>query len=200
MVGFSDMALLFLFLECKLVMAIIPCAKCFADASAEAVSPPDPCGVDMKRVLRVVLPLLLFFALPLHAEGTMDIGKLAKEAAAGDAYAQLNLGAAYDNGIGVEHDIDKALQWYQKAAEQGLAEAQFNLAHLLVTEEISAVAAAEWMQKAAEQGMTDAEYLLGVIYAEGIGVEVDAAKAHIWLQKAVAKGHAEASRVLKGLK
>jgi TPR repeat protein len=48
--------------------------------------------------------------------------------------------------------------------------------------------------------MTDAEYLLGVIYAEGIGVEVDAAKAHIWLQKAVAKGHAEASRVLKGLK
>ena len=154
----------------------------------------------MKKVLRLLLPLLLLFTLPLHAEQAVDISKLQKEAAAGDAYSQLNLGAAYDNGIGVKRDIDKALHWYQKAAEQGLAEAQFNLAHLLVSEEISSVAAAEWMQKAAEQGMTDAEYLLGVIYAEGIGVEMDSARARIWLQKAVAKGHAEASRVLKELK
>ena len=154
----------------------------------------------MKRVLSLLLSLLLLFTVPLHAEQAVDIDKLQKEATVGDAYSQLNLGAAYDNGIGVKRDIDKALHWYQKAAEQGLAEAQFNLAHLLVSEEISSVAAAEWMQKAAAQGMTDAEYLLGVIYAEGIGVEMDLAKARIWLQKAVDKGHAEATRVLKELK
>jgi TPR repeat protein len=116
---------------------------------------------------------------------------------AGNAYDQLNLGAAYDNGIGVERDIDQALHWYQKAAEQGVAEAQFNLAHLLVTEEMSASVAAEWMRKAADQGMVDAEYLMGVIYAEGIGVEPDRSEARRWLEKAIAKGHEEAQRFLK---
>jgi TPR repeat protein len=133
-----------------------------------------------------------------HAE-EVDIAKLQQGATAGKAYDQLNLGAAYDNGIGVERDIDQALHWYQKAAEQGVVEAQFNLAHLLVTEEISAVAAAEWMLKAAEQGMVDAEYLMGVIYAEGIGVEIDRAEARLWLGKAIAKGHAEAGPFLKEL-
>ncbi len=127
----------------------------------------------------------------------VDIGAMQKKAAAGDAFAQLNLGAAYDNGLGVERDIKKALQWYQMAAEQGLAEAQYNLAHLLVTEELSEVAAAEWMRKAAEQGMVDAEYLMGVIYAEGIGVEMNESEARLWLQKAVDKGHSEAQRFLK---
>ena len=149
------------------------------------------------RKLIALLTLLLLAAAPLRAEQAVDIAALQKGAAAGDAYDQLNLGAAYDNGIGVARDIDKALQWYEKAAEQGVAEAQFNLAHLLVEQEMSASVAAGWMRKAAEQGMVDAEYLMGVIYAEGIGVEPDRAAARRWLQQAVAKGHAEAGRFLK---
>jgi TPR repeat protein len=154
----------------------------------------------MKKVWCLWLPLFLLFSASSYAEEKVDIARLQQAAAAGNAYDQLNLGAAYDNGIGVKRDIDKALQWYQKAAEQGVAEAQFNLAHLLVTEEISAVAAAEWMEKAAQQGLTDAEYLLGVIYVEGIGVEMDPARARQWLKKAAAKGHAEAKRQLKAMK
>jgi TPR repeat protein len=153
----------------------------------------------MKKIWCLWLPLFLLFSAPSFAEEKVDIARLQKGAAAGNAYDQLNLGAAYDNGIGVKRDIDKALEWYQKAAEQGVAEAQFNLAHLLVTEEISTVAAAEWMKKAALQGLTDAEYLLGVIYAEGIGVGMDRAKARLWLKKAAAKGHAEAIHFLKDM-
>lgn len=33
----------------------------------------------------------------------------------------------YENGIGVSRSIDFATAWFQKAAEQGLAEAQFRL-------------------------------------------------------------------------
>jgi len=33
----------------------------------------------------------------------------------------------YDNGIGVEKDEQKAVEWYQKAAEQGHAKAQNSL-------------------------------------------------------------------------
>ncbi len=125
-----------------------------------------------------------------------DLTALRTQAEAGDAYAQLNLGAAYDHAPATERDIKQALHWYQLAAEQGLAEAQFNLAHLLVAEEISASAAAEWMHKAAEQGMADAQYLLGVIYAEGLGVEMDDAKAKLWLQRAIAKGQGDAAQFL----
>ncbi len=150
----------------------------------------------MKNGLRLLLMLLLL-SPAAYAEQAVDIESLQQGAAAGNAYDQLNLGAAYDNGIGVERDIDQALQWYQRAAEQGVAEAQFNLAHLLVTEELSSVAAAEWMLKAAEQGMVDAEYLMGVIYAEGIGVESDRNEARIWLQKAADKGHVEATNFLQ---
>lgn len=138
--------------------------------------------------------LMLLSGSLLAAE--IDLAELRAKAEAGDAYAQLNLGAVYDNAPAAERDVKKAIHWYQRAAEQGVAEAQFNLAHLLVEEEISASTAAEWMQKAAEQGMTDAQYLLGVIYAEGIGVEMDDAKAKLWLKRAISKGHEEAAQFM----
>jgi hypothetical protein len=146
-----------------------------------------------------MLLVLLFLFVPFaaFAQQAEDIAALKQRADSGDAWAQLNLGAAYDNGLGTERDVDRALFWYQLAAEQGLAEAQFNLAHLLVEEEISSVAAAEWMQKAAEQGMPDAQYLLGIIYAEGIGVEVDDARARLWLQRAIEQGQSDAAQFMK---
>lgn len=138
---------------------------------------------------------LMLLSGPLLAAGT-DLEALRAQAESGDANAQLNLGAAYDSAPAAERDVEQALHWYQLAAEQGLAEAQFKLAHLLVEEEISASAAAEWMHKAAEQGMVDAQYLLGVIYAEGLGVEMDDAKAQIWLERAIAQGQEEAAQFM----
>lgn len=148
----------------------------------------------MRKVLLFLPALLLAFQL-LAADP--DLATLRQSAAQGDAWAQLNLGAAYDNGMGVERNVEQALHWYQKAAEQGLAEAQYNFAHLLVSEELSAELAADWMRKAAEQGMADAQYLMGVIYAEGLGVEVDDAKALHWLQLAIDQGHADAEEFLR---
>jgi TPR repeat protein len=188
-----------------MMAAIISCSRCFADAPVVGrglVAPSNKpvSEVKMNKIWSLLLPLLLLCSGLSYAEPPLDIATLQQGAEAGNAYDQLNLGAAYDNGIGVARDIDKALHWYQQAAEQGVAEAQFNLAHLLVTEEISTVAAAEWMEKAAQQGLLDAEYLMGVIHAEGIGVEVNSAEARRWLQRAAARGHAEAQRLLKELR
>jgi len=33
----------------------------------------------------------------------------------------------YENGLGIKRDYDEAVKWYRLAAEQGLAEAQYNL-------------------------------------------------------------------------
>ncbi len=40
---------------------------------------------------------------------------------------QNDLGAAYGRGEGVEQSDEQAVAWYQKAAWQGLARAQYNL-------------------------------------------------------------------------
>ncbi len=150
------------------------------------------------RVIKRILPLLavLSFALPAMA-ADVDIKALKRQAETGDPVAQLNLGAAYDHGLGVERDVDKAIEWYKKAADKGLAKAQFNLAHILTSEDISSVGAAEYMLMAAEQGLVDAQYLMGVSYAEGIGVEQDKEKARLWLNRAIAQGQPDAAKFLK---
>lgn len=33
--------------------------------------------------------------------------------------AQYNLGVCYEQGEGIDKDISKAIEWYQKATEQG---------------------------------------------------------------------------------
>lgn len=41
-------------------------------------------------------------------------------------------------------------------------------------------------------GEMDAQYAMGLIYAEGRGVEIDLAQAHYWLSLAVAQGDRDA--------
>ena len=45
-------------------------------------------------------------------------------------YAQYNLGESYYYGKGVMRDIEQAVYWYRKAADQGLADAQKALQRL----------------------------------------------------------------------
>ena len=46
----------------------------------------------------------------------------------GHAKAQVNLGALYQDGQGVERDFTEAVQWYRRAAAQGSAKGQYALA------------------------------------------------------------------------
>ena len=45
----------------------------------------------------------------------------------GERKAQYNLGVMYDNGEGVPKDDAEAVKWYQKAADQGNADARSRL-------------------------------------------------------------------------
>lgn len=44
----------------------------------------------------------------------------------GDRGAQYNVAVSYAKGLGVPINPSTAAQWYQKAAEQGMSDAQFN--------------------------------------------------------------------------
>ena len=48
------------------------------------------------------------------------------------------------------------------------------------------------VRDAAQRGEVDAQYVLGLIYAEGRGVEIDLGMAHYWLSLAVAQGDRDA--------
>lgn len=156
----------------------------------------------IKQVRSVLLMPLLVGLLLCQQVGAREpaFAELQRAAEAGDAWAQLNLGAAYDHGLaGVPRDPSLALQWYRKAAEQGLAKAQFNLAHCLVVGcdgTVDARQARIWMRRAAEQDMADAQFLLGVMLAEGLGGDADRVQARHWLEKAAVRGQADASEYL----
>jgi hypothetical protein len=99
------------------------------------------------------------------------------------------------------------LQPYSKlrqAAEQGDAQAQFDLAYLYyksgIDPDITGVAhnerqAAHWYRKAAMQGHASAQYNVAVLHLHGHGVDRDAVVAYAWLLQASAKGH-EGSKTL----
>ena len=86
-----------------------------------------------------------------------------------------------------------------KAAEQGDADAQFNLG--VMYEQGNGVKkdytqAAKWYRKAAEQGHADAQFNLGSMYANGEGVKQDDTQAVEWFRKAAEQGHAYAQNNL----
>jgi len=89
----------------------------------------------------------------------------------------------------------EALRLWQPLAEQGDAEAQYNLALLyksglgIKQDERKAL---EWFHKAARQGMSDAQYNIGVMFYEGKGAYRSEKSAIEWWALAAADGHANA--------
>ena len=72
----------------------------------------------------------------------------------------------HETGQGVPQDYGEAVRWYRRAAEQGIARAQFNLGLMYVKGQgvpQDDGEAARWYRKAAEQGDPDAQNNLGKV-------------------------------------
>ncbi len=91
-------------------------------------------------------------------------------------HAELSAGlSAYSIG-----DHERALKFFQEAAEKGVADAQFytGLMHAEGQGVVQSYAeAVKWYEKAAEQNQPDALYALAKLYVIGSGVPPDPAKA-----------------------
>jgi TPR repeat protein len=110
-------------------------------------------------------------------------------------------GCASNYERGMKHykpdDVAAAVSELKPLAEQGNAEAQFNLGSLYyqgwgVPQDYRE--AARWLRKAAEQGHGFAQATLGTIYAEGLQgvIEKDPPQALMWFILAAAQGDMEA--------
>ena len=99
----------------------------------------------------------------------------------------------YTEGQGVAQDYPEAVRWFRKSADQGHADAQFNLG--IMYEKGQGVQqddkeAARWCLLAADQGDAAAQLKLGAMYYEGKGVPQDYIQARMWFGLAGASGEA----------
>ncbi|MGA2402736.1 MAG: tetratricopeptide repeat protein [Syntrophobacteraceae bacterium] len=133
-------------------------------------------------MLRKCQLISLFFCLAAFAPQAM----VPTETRAGWDEAK----ASYEKG-----DYLKAYEEFKVLAEQGNADAQWNLGVMFANGQgvqKDYVEAVKWTGKAAEQGVADAQYNLGVMYYNGTGVPQDYTEAVKWFRRAAEQGVAEA--------
>jgi TPR repeat protein len=156
-------------------------------------------GIILVSPFRVIFLAATIFTLFVSSSLSADIKTLRKQAEAGDANAQFNIGSIYENGSGVRQDYAEAARWYRKAAERGDVRAQYNLGILNqngwgVPQDYKE--ALKWYRKAAMQGAVSAQYNLGFMYLNGQGVPQNYAEAAKWYRKAAEQGDVDALRIL----
>lgn len=115
----------------------------------------------------------------------------------GNAQAQYYIGTMFRYGQGLTQDLGAARDWYRKAAVQNLAEAQRELAFLLLNAKPPQFKeGAEWLGRAAQAGDAESQFQLGSLHDNGLGVRADAGQRNAWWQKAAAQNYAPAQTAL----
>lgn len=120
-------------------------------------------------------------------------------AQSGEALAQFNFAQMLlDSGA----DEKEAVQWYERAARAGLADAQYALAQVYIHgtggKPRDDAAARRWLLRAARQNFDTAQLDLGTWLVEGRGGDRDPKQGFAWLMRAAAGGNVAAqNRVAK---
>jgi TPR repeat protein len=91
-----------------------------------------------------------------------------------------------------QRDVAKTFELLRPLAEQGVAQAQWRLGMIYLTEQKNDAEAVKWFRKAADQDDDQGQWFLGNMYFSGWGVRKDEVEAASWYRKAADKGHIDA--------
>ena len=128
---------------------------------------------------------------------------LLKEANAGNALAQHELGIRYILGEGFPADTVKAAYWLKRAAEQRLPGACYNYGIMLNNGwgvKWNPFEAYNYFLIAAENSMPQAEYLIGISYMDNLLVKRNWSEAFKWIKKSANDGFKPATETLAELR
>jgi TPR repeat protein len=128
---------------------------------------------------------------------------LFKDANAGNALAEHELGIRYILGIGLPADTVKAAYWIHKAAEQNLPGACFNYGILVNNGwgvNWNPFEAYKYFYLAAQNNMPQAEYVIGISYTDNLTVKRNWSEAYKWIRKSADGGFKPAIEALAELK
>ncbi|WP_226668444.1 tetratricopeptide repeat protein [Microbulbifer aggregans] len=119
----------------------------------------------------------------------------------GSVKAMHNIGNRYARGIGFAPDLEKALEWGQKASSAGFLPGNTMQAVAIVLHKKTELyPELENLLLPAAAQLPEASGYLGDIYQSGFGVEADLTKSYAWYTVAVVKGHEPSKQVLESLK
>ncbi len=124
---------------------------------------------------------------------------LRKEANAGNALAEHELGLRYILGEGFPADTVQAAYWIHKAAEQNLPGACYNYGILLNNGwgvPWNPFQAFKYFLIAARNSMPQAEYMIGISYTDNLLVERNWSEAYYWIKKSANDGFKPAKETL----
>ncbi len=116
-------------------------------------------------------------------------------AEAGDAAAQTLIAEIYSRGLGVPRDDSEANKWYSRAAEQGVAEAQFRYAMAIIEGDVVGEgkdAALRMLKLAADQGNRLAQFNFAQLTVQRKPGAQSTALAVDYYEKAARAGLADA--------
>jgi len=106
--------------------------------------------------------------------------------------AEFALGSCYEEGTGVDVDLEEAKRWYARAAEKGDTDSEYALGFCYDDGgrgvDVDFEEARRWYARAAAKGDPDAQVNLGFLYEKGKGVEVDFDEAKRLYELAAAQG------------
>ncbi|KYG90972.1 tetratricopeptide repeat protein [Metasolibacillus sp. FSL H7-0170] len=112
-----------------------------------------------------------------------------------EAEAQYELANYYFEGLGVEENEHKALNYYKKAALQNHADAANNLADMYLNGEgveVDEQLAFYWFRKAAEAGVVEAMFTLGIMHEQGLATKINEERAFHYYLSSANGGYVEA--------
>ena len=169
----------------------------------------------MKKVL------ILFTILLSLLSANLDINKLKEAGKKGDVQALVELGMMYENGDGVEQNIDTAIRYYRQASELGSEDAKLSLSLLNLDKlmkdkkfvslsnqvvvkgydgfeyKLNVSDLKENIQKA-KNGDKDALFTLATLYYNGFGsIKPDIDRAVALYKKAASLGSKKAQEFLR---
>ncbi|WP_417226211.1 hypothetical protein [Amphritea sp.] len=169
----------------------------------------------MARIVFSLLSLFLFYSTAVRAEDqscrTFYQNQQTREAlhhcmplaAQGDGEASFILSSLYSQGFeGGSSDLQQALRWLTRSAEQGYAPGCYNLAVLyergdVVAQDLSV--AFRWYLQGAKLGHLASQLKTGIAYLKGNGTNQDYAEAKSWLTMAADRGDQSAKITLATL-
>lgn len=140
---------------------------------------------------------LLAERIPADTALPASIKSLEAQAFSGVPEAQHDLAAIYTAGRGgVTQNFEKAALWFREAADNKIANADYNLGvlyHQGLGVERDLDRALYWYREAAKLGHPEAQYNLGIAHIEGIGTQYDAPLAAAFFESAANQGITEAA-------
>lgn len=139
--------------------------------------------------------LLYGWTLPKEEKRAISLIKQCCEAMISESFSVL--ADAYESGIGVEKDFDKAAEYYLKAIENGYPEAYRGIGTLYLYDKSTHKYRTEdylkkgfsYLMKGAQLGVPRCLAAIALCYQKGIFVKQDYNKSFLWFKRSAEAGH-----------